>query len=529
MESHAAAIHRKRRGPASQSLRFSAGTEEGANRNGSNTNNRHRENDADDKTKGAKTSLPTLFVKVMVVTIVSFLVLLTLSSSHQVTPQISKENPKTALSAANAQRFDNGRRRRNDLPIEQENRKGKTPKQQEIQRKVVTVFMEPPTTLQSEVQPLPRRSTSRDMLGRIEFPEIGSCTDLVQDFGNSIVNTFSNFTTDPFLPWIHDFFVHNAQVVFVGQNRRNCETGKGMEQVMHFWSPQIALFQPVPVVRTDYIDGTSSFHLFGGSDPQQPTLQSSSDSSILHEEVIPETRFLCRFHWNRQDDDSDGKDETFAVTLSRFPFNYEYVSWRKRALMFDDSLARSPFWVSQLIFSCPIPAEFQTSIATQEGSLAQVLVDVIPIRTPPRSREVWMTPQMVGQELFKQFQHEPNFYDVEKQFGTDHILPAIVDSGRWANLPVCRQEPKGGARKKPYRLIACTWTSASYHRRGEDDGQPLNDNTLRLREWILFHRLVGFDHGKLDFKCIFCSLPSINFLLMTIKLSCKFVCLDLLS
>ena len=46
--------------------------------------------------------------------------------------------------------------------------------------------------------------------------------------------------------------------------------------------------------------------------------------------------------------------------------------------------------------------------------------------------------------------------------------------------------------KKPYQFVACTWTSASYTRRG--DAIRISDSAARLTEWILFHLMVGVQH-----------------------------------
>ena len=368
--------------------------------------------------------------------------------------------------------------------------------------KIATAFQEPPTTLLYKEKPLPRRSTSRSILKRTEFPEINACSTLVQDLGKSLVNAFFPNSTDPWLPWIHDYFIapkDDTKVVFVGQNRRNCFTGTGTEEIMEFWAPQIALFQPVPVVRTDYVNGTASFRLYERSDPQQFTQTKNGEDCVLRETLFPETRFICRFHWQGQEeDDYQQLDNSSSITLSEYPFNYEYVSWRKRQAMFkEDDLSRSAFWISQLIFSCPIPPAFQVS--SKDGD--QLLVDVVPIRTPPRSEQVYLTPQMVGPQLFQEMQSSNSFFNIKEHYGNRHVLPSLSESGRIANLPVCSRSPSAPTmqslknnNKKPYRLVACTWTSASYHRRGEDEDQPLSDNTMRLREWLLFHRMVGFDH-----------------------------------
>ena len=415
--------------------------------------------------------------------------------------------------------------------------------------KVVTAFLEPPAPAWQPPQdgnngdypkPLPRRFHSRSDLVVREFPRVGrSCATLTASFGTEVVNTFGtdtvNNASDPFLPWIHDYFVSsddnnddnskesnnknsNLRLQFVGQNRRNCDTGKDRADVMNFWAPQMALFQPVPVVRTDYRNGTSRFRLYGdGRLEDNLEWQQDTSADILQQRLVSETRFLCRFHWNN-DGDTD-HDASSSITHSTFDFNYEYVSWRKKSVMMEKkSTKRSDFWNSQLLFSCPIPSDFQETLrgdlvrdlaSTSKDLMTTVLVDLIPIRTPPRYDKQWLAPHMIGTAAFSHIKTTSGFFDLPKEFSVDHVLPSIAESGRWANLPVCPQESIAPAQihnpeessavatsiKKPYRMVLCTWTSASYHRRGEDDDQePLNDNSLRLREWLIFHKLVGFDH-----------------------------------
>jgi Glycosyltransferase family 92 len=154
----------------------------------------------------------------------------------------------------------------------------------------------------------------------------------------------------------------------------------------------------------------------------------------------------------------------------------------------DDDPTQSEFWISQLIFYCNVPPHFQST-------RFPLWVDVIPIRTPPRSR-FYLTHPMVGPHWYDLHQKGTNSLDASQAYGNRHVLPAIVDSGRWANLPVCpnpKTKPHTNP-QKPYHMVLCTWTSASYHRRGEDEDQPMDDTVLRLREWLLFHQMAGFDH-----------------------------------
>ena len=376
-------------------------------------------------------------------------------------------------------------------------------------RKVVTAFLEvsPPRqrALQETTKPLPVRNTKASQLQLQEFPDVQNCSTFLEDFGRTVVDNFP--TQDPYLPWLHDFFPtrDGTMMKFIGQNRRNCQTGKGMEDAMAFWKPQLALFQPVPIVLVD------------DSGNQEPTFRLADN---LESAAANETRFICRFHNNSSDDNAA------AYTLSKFPFNYEYVTWRKHSSMWEDpsskgGLNQSPFWVSQLMFACPIPLQFQSLVREKRHVVngeARLWVDVIPIRTPPRSAsrtDVWLTEVQIGQELFQQ--HSPSLFNLATEYGNNHTLPSIIDSGRWANLPICHSPPEtrrnAGAESgephqliakkphdndstagsdKPYRLVACTWTSASYQRRG--NAVTVRDSHARLREWILFHQLVGFEH-----------------------------------
>lgn len=87
-------------------------------------------------------------------------------------------------------------------------------------------------------------------------------------------------------------------------------------------------------------------------------------------------------------------------------------------------------------------------------------------------------------------------FDPHKEWGGNHILPEIEDSGRWENFPVCKPslmtyEPQ--ALEKPkHHLVSCLWASTGYTTRG--NRYAINDGQRRLLEWITFNKILGFDH-----------------------------------
>jgi hypothetical protein len=375
-------------------------------------------------------------------------------------------------------------------------------------QKVLTAYLEPHSTVQEDVKPLPRRRTTRSHLEKATFPQVRRCSTLIRDFGTEVVDNFPS--KDPYLPWIHDFFptIDGTMMKFIGQNRRNCQTGDGMYASMRFWKPQIALFQSVPVV----VSLNSSMPNAANNEPSIRLADSFEAATVKA------TRFICRFH---------NITEHSAITLSKFPFDYEFVTWRKKSKMLESdtgkkSLDQSPFWLSQLLFSCPIPPEFQVQVREGEHvvhDVAHLWVDIIPIRAPPRSDKFLLTRDQVGEDLYRQ--EAKSWFRLDVEYGKNHTLPLTEDSGRWANLPICypprepsRQQPllesehtrhqippfeshesrtqRGLSTTKLHNLVACTWTSSSYQRRGNT--VTVRDSPARLREWILFHKLVGFDH-----------------------------------
>ena len=325
------------------------------------------------------------------------------------------------------------------------------------QRPVMTAYMEDSSNLNLAMKPLPQRTSSKQHLIGKEYRKVTTCGSLFQTFP---IDEYPE--TDPYLPWIHDVFPdsNGTFVHFVAQNRRRCQTGKGAEKVMKFWEPQLALFQPIPVVQ----------------EKDRIRLASSLD-----EATAQETRFICRFH--------SMKDDSIYETLSEFPFNYEYVSWRKgyNEMFQREGKDNVQFWLSQLLFRCPVPKELQQLIATQEhvdsNDLSHLFIDVIPIRTAARVGVFLFTKDHVGDDLLSTLP----LFDLKSEFGDQHYLPKAEDSGRWANIPICRPPPA-----KRHRLVACTWTASAYTRRGDVVG--ISDTEARVREWILFHKMVGFDH-----------------------------------
>ena len=364
------------------------------------------------------------------------------------------------------------------------------------QEKILTLYLEPPASLPatwSKTGPLSARQTTASKLTVQQFPDFKpNCRTKSAVGGLFPVDDFTD--EDPFLPWIHDYFVQNHTVRFVAQNKRRCDTGEERGESMRHMEPQIALFQPVPVRETRLANGTVVYQL-----------------TTLEHATTPETRFICRFH---------NQHGAVHQTLSAYPFNYEYVAWRKhnQAMYVTQGRDVEHFEYSQLLFYCPIPAAFQTSltIASDHGTTAAaeeqqhqptVWLDVVPIRTPARQQFLFTEQDHTGPKEWPSVQH----FDAARHF-SHHVLPAVVDSGRWANLPLCpapappsavHQDSATGvegvpvpqatnAPTKKNRFVACTWTAASYHRRG--DAVTVEDSAKRLKEWIVFHRLVGLDH-----------------------------------
>jgi hypothetical protein len=116
-----------------------------------------------------------------------------------------------------------------------------------------------------------------------------------------------------------------------------------------------------------------------------------------------------------------------------------------------------------------------------------------------------VTMDMVGPNLYTMLSQDEEWSLVVSTYNANNnaVVPEIETSGRYANLPLCGPMSTSGmisqshisdttVTAKRFRFVACTWTSASYHRRG--DKTVINDASSRLLEWIMFHRLAGIDH-----------------------------------
>lgn len=344
--------------------------------------------------------------------------------------------------------------------------------------RTTSAILEPPTTItytpRGAKEPYFSRNVSASVIESVEFPNV-DCSSVIPDL------PIDNFPTkDPFLPWLHDFFVSEdyQYIRFVAQNKRRCDTGKDNIDVMAFWEPQVTLFQPIPVVQEG-----DRFRL----------------AASMEEATHPATRFQCVF--------SHDDENKSLVTLSEFGFDYEYVTWRKLGRPMIDRRGgkdTAMFWLSTLLFSCPIPLQWQHYLWHSHPS-SPLYLDLVPIRTPIRADEVLLTANHTGPDEFAKFQSR--LFQLENTFGRDSYLPDTPNAGRWKNLPICprpREEEQqsriqGGDRsgsraesKPSYQFVACTWTAASYSRRGDVVG--INDSASRLREWILFHLMVGVEH-----------------------------------
>jgi len=388
-------------------------------------------------------------------------------------------------------------------------------KKEELQTAATTIkpvlraYIETTDQSEWEIKPLPTRTTKSTDLNVKEFPKVSSCTKLLENW--PIDEEVAPTNSDPFLPWIHDVFptADGKFIQFVAQNKRRCQTGKEQQRVLDFMQPNVALFQHVPLKRV-LKDGQQRYRL------------------STHEEADPdgiETRFICRFKPSMEE------------TLSVFNFNYDWNSVRKayKSTFTEEGFDVHIVWNSQHLFRCPVPESLWDTV--RDGSsvvddYATRFVDLVPIRTPPRYilPETFLPPRYGYEDTWNATQH----------YGSHHVLPRIQDSGRWENIPICKpslmtypDEPRatteqhGGSptdddkqhdhnmadtalitkqneqhdqqmaqmaltKQKKNRLIACTWTSAGFHTRG--DSNFISDGSQRLMQWVTFNKLVGVDH-----------------------------------
>lgn len=340
--------------------------------------------------------------------------------------------------------------------------------------RILQAFLEPIDQNSWEVKPLPERKYQKNDLKVISYPQLSSCSRLTEQWP---VDNFPE--EDPFLPWIHDVFPteDGKFIQFVAQNKRRCDTGKNEKdrKIIMERQPQLSLFQHVPVKR----------------------VKDSRYSLSSHEEADPdgvETRFICRFKPSGEE------------TLSRFNLNYDYVAYRKSHKQLFTKEGRwdiKSLHTSQLLFQCPVPDHLQKQVSDGSSVIndfATLFVDIVPIRTPPR----YGAPNTFLPPRYSEFNsnNETELFDAKYEWGENHILPIIENSGRWENIPICKpswmtyseEEPILPEKKEDlsHRLISCVWASAGYATRGERFG--IYDGHRRLREWLHHAFLTGFDH-----------------------------------
>lgn len=421
------------------------------------------------------------------------------------------------------------------------------------------------------IEPLPLRTFTPNDLKHFQYPKFQTCHDLPAKLpvdrgleldpttGEAIVWNVGNEETplnyswdqapycpvdaDPFLPWIHDVFpnVDGTVLEFIAHNRRRCKTGRKHRPDVLRLEPQVALMQHVSVERiTPAQAHTLAPELWNGKDEDSSTTTAPSFQQFRYRlapmnESSPDgqfTRFLCRFHGTVL---QQGNPQSVVIdeTLSVFPYNYEFVSYRKGkpTMITPKGKDNRYFWTSVLRFQCPIPKELQDSVRRGETILSDgtptLRVDLIPIRTPPRFGvdDMYLTEDMIGPRATWTAREWHNWrngstlplkgFDAVRRWGNKNVLPRVEASGRWTNLPICQtpelpqddkdqdvnkkivafQEANEKERgtKKQHLLSACVWASASFKTRGKGK-DPILDTGTRLREWIEFHLMVGFDH-----------------------------------
>jgi hypothetical protein len=343
---------------------------------------------------------------------------------------------------------------------------------------ILTAYLEPIDRSDWTTFPLPVREVSAEDLTETRYPRLNSCSRLPEQWP---VDDYPD--ADPFLPWIHDVFPTDDGkfIQFIAQNKRRCRTGTTdeEEEIRDHMAPQAALFQHIPLKKLETsTDATPRYRLSS------------------HEDADPDsvaTRFICQF--------KPSGDVTFSV----FNNDYEWVSLRKsqRYMFHENGRDNKQIHTSQLLFKCPVPDNLVETIRAGTSVVddwASIFIDLIPVRTPPRygPPAEFLVPSY-AKSLSTTFQ---TTFDADQAWGTNHVLPKFEDSGRWANIPVCKPslmtyEPdvlEGPKRDEKFKhhLVSCLWASTGYTTRG--NRYAINDGQRRLLEWISFNKILGFDH-----------------------------------
>jgi hypothetical protein len=343
---------------------------------------------------------------------------------------------------------------------------------------ILTAYLEVTDRSAWSTKPLPIRNVKAEDLVKTQFPKLSSCSKLPEQWP---VDDYPD--ADPFLPWIHDAFPTDDGkfIQFVAQNRRRCHSGttEDEEIIYNHTAPQVALFQHIPLKK----------------------MENSTEKELRyrlcsHEDADPEsiaTRFICRFK------------PSGDITFSEFNNDYEWTAFQKRQpVMFHENKQDNyQIQTSQLIFRCPVPDHLIEQVRTGESVLddwATIFVDLIPVRTPVRygpPDEFFVPRYATATKLSQDMRFDPH-----KEWGEEHILPKLEESGRWENIPICKpslmtyepQALKGPKRneKKKHHLVSCLWASTGYTTRG--NRYAINDGQRRLLEWITFNKILGFDH-----------------------------------
>jgi hypothetical protein len=396
----------------------------------------------------------------------------------------------------------------------------------------LTAYLEPPL---QKGTPLPIRTNIQ--LEMYTYPNVQSCQDLQNSlpvdhpieadhrFGPNVGGILPLYPlrkeyvpncpvdADPFLPWIHDVFpsVDGEFIEFIAHNKRRCRTAPSFSEDLQNLEPQVAIMQSVPVKRLtpaelaqmvpDWTTQNNHTHRY-----RLASLEEADEDGR-------ETRFLCQFHSLMPTDDGNVEKVVLGETFSVFPYNYEHANFRKSRTPHpmltrpeDDQdthgAHNEQVWNSVLHFRCPVPFDLKSSVQSGESvvqNVPSIYFDLVPIRTPPRETREGYCPQV------------PSTFDPKKEWGDAHVLPTVEESGRWANIPICRPPAKINPRaigtnhhnkeksqdenenRQDY-LIGCLWASASFSTRGA--GAELDTSTaLRLLEWLAYHLYVAkLDH-----------------------------------
>lgn len=270
--------------------------------------------------------------------------------------------------------------------------------------------------------------------------------------------------------------------------RRFVDAGDDVQpgfRTMHRIQYDESLYPPIPAIRDPRSGKWKGDCVIRKLAPPKATMPVPHVYDVFAADELANVYFISQRYFGRCNSEKEVYDPAEHNFLDKV-FLCEFVDpeeTREREMVFSKRTYKKDAYSSTTIISCPIPERFK-ALANNDGKLANLNVSLVPIHDQRPGKQL---PRLNNLPVCAN-----PIVNEDVVFNHSNEMSAWKQTKHSVGSQPSKEESTG---RKHY-VSGCIWTTGDTYIRVTESLHKSNISDIlpRVKEWLMFHKMVGIDH-----------------------------------